>query len=182
MKQELNKTNKWPYEPKEYIYRMFWDAVKNTIWKLIWHRFYFIHTIILKLFGAKIEGNILAFSSTSIWRPWDLKIGKYVAIGPRVHIYNLAKIYIGDNTVISQDVYLCGGTHDYSVPTLPLVRKDLYIGKNVWICAGAFVAPGVKIGDGAVIAARSVVTKDVEPWTVVGGNPAKFLKKRIIKE
>lgn len=79
-------------------------------------------------------------------RPWDIKLGKYVTIGPRVHLYNLKKIIIGDNTVISQDAYLSGGTHDYSKSNLPLIRKDIIIGNYVWICAGAFIGPGVTIG------------------------------------
>jgi len=124
----------------------------------------------------------MALGSTDILRPWDIRLGEYVTLGPRVHLYNLSKISIGDNTVISQDAYLCGGSHDYQDATMPLLRQDIIIGKNVWICAGAFIGPGVTIGDGAVVAARAVVMKDVEPWTVVGGNPAKFIKKRVIKE
>jgi putative colanic acid biosynthesis acetyltransferase WcaF len=62
------------------------------------------------------------------------------------------------------------------------MRKDIIIHSNVWICAGAFIAPGITIGEGAIVAARAVVTKNVEPWTVVGGNPAKFIKKREIKD
>lgn len=183
MKQELNKTEKWPYPIKDYFLRILWIIMQNTIWKLLWHRIFFLRALILKIFGAEISGlQIQAFGSTKIFRPWALKIGKYVTIGPRVHLYNLNNIIIGDNTVISQDAYLSGGTHDYSKSNLPLLRKDIIIGDNVWIGAGAFVSPGVKIGDGAVIGARAVVTKDVEPWTVVAGNPAKFIKKREIKE
>ncbi|WP_280645432.1 MULTISPECIES: putative colanic acid biosynthesis acetyltransferase [unclassified Dysgonomonas] len=130
--------------------------------------------------GANVSYTSMAFGSTDISRPWDLTIGRYVALGPRVRIYNLNKIKIGDNTVISQDVYLCGGTHDYTDGTLPLLRKDITIEKNVWICAGAFISPGVTIGEGAIVGARAAVFKDVEPWTIVGGNPAKFIKKRVI--
>ncbi len=74
------------------------------------------------------------------------------------------------------------GNSDSRDKTLPLLREDVVIGNNVWICPGAFIAPGVTIGEGAVMAARSVVVKDVEPWTIVGGNPASFIKKRTIKE
>jgi putative colanic acid biosynthesis acetyltransferase WcaF len=65
---------------------------------------------------------------------------------------------------------------------LTLVRKQIAIGDNVWICAGAFIGPGVSIGDGAVIGARAVVFKDVEPWSVVAGNPARKIKERIVKQ
>ena len=181
MKQELNKTEKWPYPIRDYLYRIIWVIIKNSLWKILWHRFYFLRAGILKIFGADISWYFQAFGSTNILRPWAIKIGRNVTIGPRVHLYNLNNITIGDNTVISQDAYLAGGTHDYTKSNLPLLRKDIIIGKNVWICAGAFIGPGVTIGDGAVVGARAVVIKDVEPWTVVGGNPAKFIKKREIK-
>jgi acetyltransferase-like isoleucine patch superfamily enzyme len=67
---------------------------------------------------------------------------------------------------------------NYYVPEYPLRREPVTVGDWVWIGAGAFVCPGVTIGDGAVIGARSVVAGDVQPWTVVAGNPAKPIKKR----
>jgi len=182
MKQELNKTVRWPYPVKDYIYRIPWILVKYTLWRLSWHRFYYLRAALLKLFGANVYWETQAFGSTNILRPWDVTLGKNVTLGPRVHLYNLNKINIGDNSVLSQDVYLCGGTHDYTKSTLPLLRKDIIVGKNVWISAGAFISPGITIGDGAIIAARAVVIKDVEPWSIVGGNPAKFIKTREIKE
>ena len=109
-------------------------------------------------------------------------MGEYSALGPRVNLYNLGTITIGSNTVISQDSYLCGGTHDYTRPTMPLIKAPITVGDKVWICAGAFIGPGVTIGDGAVVGARAVVVKDVEPWTVVAGNPAKMIKRRVIQD
>ena len=78
-------------------------------------------------------------------------------------------------------MYLCGGTHDYTESTYPLLRKNIIIEDDVWIGAGAFIGPGVRIGGGAVIGARSVVFKDVPPWQVVGGNPARVIKARVMK-
>lgn len=181
MKQELDKTVRWPYPLRDYAYRIPWLLVQYTIWRLCWHRFYKLRAGLLKIFGANVYWQTLAFGSTNILRPWDLTLGKNVTLGPRVHIYNLKKINIGDNTVLSQDVYLCGGTHDYKDSKFPLIRKDIIIGNNVWISAGAFIGPGITIGDGAVIGARAVIVKNVEPWTVVGGNPAKFIKKRVVQ-
>ncbi len=99
-------------------------------------------------------------------------------LGDHVHVYNLGPITIGDHTVISQDVYLCAGTHDYTQPDLPLVRPSITIGSGVWICAGAFIGPGVTIGDNAIVGARAVVTKDVPPGMIVAGNPARVIKVR----
>lgn len=102
-------------------------------------------------------------------------------LGERVTIYNLGPVTIGDETVLSQGVYVCAGTHDYTSRYMTLLRPPITIGNNVWICAGAFIGPGVKIGDGAVVGARAVVAKDVAPWTVVAGNPARFIKQRHLK-
>ena len=97
-------------------------------------------------------------------------------------MYNKDLIVIGDDSVISQGTYLCTASHDISSKMLPLNTAPIIIGKNVWVAADAFVGMGVTIGEGAVVGARAAVFKDVEPWTVVGGNPAKFIKNRVIKD
>jgi putative colanic acid biosynthesis acetyltransferase WcaF len=110
--------------------------------------------------------------------PWNLTMGEDVSVGPRVILYNLGQLTIGQRSVLSQDVYVCGGTHDYTKSSYPLIRTPITIGDDVWIAAGAFIGPGVTIGDGAVVGARAVVVRDVPPWTVVAGNPAKVIKDR----
>jgi putative colanic acid biosynthesis acetyltransferase WcaF len=177
----LERSKKINYPAWDYVVRLLWRIVWTTVWKLLWSKIYWLRPLVLKMFGAYIPLKCQFFGSTRIERPYDLKIGEYTSIGRRVELYNLGHLEIGSHTVLSQDVYVCGGTHDYTKPDMPLVKKDIKIGSGVWICAGAFIMPGVTIGDGAVVAANSVVTKDVEPWTVVGGNPAKFIKKREIK-
>jgi putative colanic acid biosynthesis acetyltransferase WcaF len=169
---------RWPYPKWEYILRVLWGITWITVWQLCWKRVYFLRTLILRLFGAKCAWFAYICGSVRIARPWDLSIGACTAIGPRVHLYNLGPLHIGKQVAISQDAYICGGTHDYTDPTCPLLRKKIVIEDYVWIGAGAFVAPGVTIGEGAVVGARAVVTKDVEPWTVVAGNPARPIKKR----
>ncbi|MEE9211386.1 MAG: hypothetical protein V3U29_01905, partial [Phycisphaeraceae bacterium] len=82
------------------------------------------------------------------------------------------------HSVVSQDAHLCAGTHDYTQPHLPLQRPPINIGNGVWVCADAFIGPGVTIGDNSVVAARAVVTKDVPPGVVVGGNPAQVITHR----
>ena len=90
--------------------------------------------------------------------------------------------YLGVVNMIAQETMLCGGTHDLSLRTLPLLVGDTDVGKYVFIGARALVLPGANLGEGSVVGAGAVVTKDVEPWTVVGGNPAKLIKKRELKE
>ena len=134
------------------------------------------------MFGAKMPWHCLISGSVRVHFPWQLSIGKDVAIGDGVTIYNLGGVAIGDRAVISQDVYLCGGTHDYTSVRYPLIRKSIQIGSDVWIGAGAFIGPGVRIGDGAVVGARAVVFRDVPPWIVVIGNPARMLKDRVMRD
>ena len=96
-------------------------------------------------------------------------------------MYNLGEVSIGERSVVSQYGYLCNGTHDLSVDNLPLMIGKIEIGDNVFMGARSMILPGLKIGDGAVIGAGAVVTKDVAPGDIVGGNPAKFIKKREYK-
>lgn len=176
----LEDNAQWPYPPHEYPLRVLWLIVWATVWKLCWNRLPSLRTAILKIFGARCSSVVGFAASVRITRPWDLELGR-CSIGPRVHLYNLGGLKIGEQTVISQDVYICGGTHDYTDPTYPLLRKKIVIGDGVWIAAGAFIGPGVTIGDGAVVGARAVVMRDVPPWTVVAGNPAKVIKQRELK-
>jgi len=135
-------------------------------------------SLVLRSFGAKIGSNSSFQASVKICDPWNLEVGSFSSVGPKVDCYNQGKIKIGDHTVISQKIYLCASTHDYTLPDFPLVCQHIKIGSKVWIAADAFVGPNVNIGDGAVVVARSAVFKDVEPWTVVGGNPSKMIKNR----
>lgn len=137
--------------------------------------------ILLRIFGARIGKQVHIYNSAVIVMPWNLEIGDWSAIGENVTIYNLGKITIGSKATISHGAHLCAGSHDYEDPVLPLLKQPIQIEDQVWICADAFVGPGVKVGEGAVVGARSVAMKDVEPWMVVAGNPARNIKQRRIR-
>jgi len=137
-----------------------------------WRRF------VLRCLGAKIGAHVNTYPSTKIYFPWNLIVGDWSAIGEGVLVYNLGMVRIGLRTTISHGAHLCAGTHDYTRPELPLLKPPLTIHDDAWICADAFVGPGVTVGEGAVIGARAVVVKNVEAWTVVAGNPARFIKLR----
>ena len=94
-------------------------------------------------------------------------------------MYSQAKIIIGSRSVISQKVYLCTGTHDYTTKGMQLVCKPIFIGSNVWVAADGFVHPGVSIAEGCVIGARAVVLKNMPPWMVCVGHPCEPVKERI---
>lgn len=138
--------------------------------------------ILLRMFGAKIGKGCLICRGVTVYAPWKLKMGNMVCIGPHVELYNKADIIIGSGVVISQDSYLCTASHDISSPLMKLLTAKIEVGDNVWIAAKANILPGVKIGEGAVVGACSVVPKNVPTWSVVAGNPAKVVKKRELKD
>lgn len=140
-----------------------------------WKRF------LLRLFGANIGKGAVVYSSASIYYPKNLVLGNYSTIDARVKIYNVAPIYIGDNTIISQGAFLCTASHDITDPMNKLVTASIDVKDQVWIAAETFVGMGVTIGQGGVVGARTVVFKDVAPWMVVVGNPARVVKERIVK-
>lgn len=137
---------------------------------------------VLRCFGAKIGKYAGAHSSAKIWAPWNLEIGDYSTIGPHVICYNPDKIKIGSYCTISQYSYLCTASHDINIITNPLITAPIIIKSRAWVAADAFIGMGVTIGEGSVVGARSSVFKDVADWSIVGGNPARFIKKRTIQE
>lgn len=140
-----------------------------------------LRVLALRLFGAKIGEKVLIMGGVRVWCPWNLSIGDYTAIGSDVEIYNFGLVYIGAQTVVSQYTYICTASHRYQLTNMPLYWEPINIGSQVWIAAGAFISPGVKIGEGAVVGAKSVVTRSVPNWTVVAGNPAKHIKNRELR-
>ena len=167
---------------KEQFLRFVW----NVVWTLFvrpfprsamsgWKRF------LLRLFGAKIHKTAMIYSSAKIYAPWNLEMGKNSCIASEVDFYNADKITIGDNSIISQKASLYTASHDITSAEHTWISAPIVIEDQVWIAAESFIMMGVTIGQGAVVGARAAVFKDVEPWTVVGGNPAKFIKKREIK-
>jgi putative colanic acid biosynthesis acetyltransferase WcaF len=140
-----------------------------------WRRF------VLRCFGASIGENVNTYPSTRIYFPWNLTVGDWSALGEDVFIYNLGPVTLGEKVTVSHRAHLCAGTHDYTQPDLPLLKPPIEIKSQAWVCADAFVGPGVTVGEGAVVGARAVVMKDVAPWTVVAGNPAREIKRRELR-
>lgn len=162
--------------------RVCWTLINATIFRwLPGTPLRYVRNILLRMFGAKIPLDSLIYSSCKIWGPWNLQIGKYSCVGPNTELYNRAPIVIKDNVVVSQGSYLCTASHDIEDPKHSVVMKPIVLEDRSWVAADAFIGMGVTIGEGAVVGARGCVFKDVEPWTVVGGNPAKFIKRRNLK-
>jgi putative colanic acid biosynthesis acetyltransferase WcaF len=102
----------------------------------------------------------------------------YAAVANGALLYTQGKITIGKHAVISQGAHLCAGTHDYNLPNFPLYTKPIIVGEYAWVAAEAFIHPGITIGEGCVIGARAVVTKDMPSWMVCSGHPCKPIKPR----
>lgn len=168
-------------------------SIKSKFLRLLWiftwylvrflpKQFSPIKVLVLKLFGAEIGDKCLIDFGVKIWIPENLVLKEgFVAIGKNVEIYNYAKVEIKKMTVISQYCYLITGTHDYTDPVMPLIWKPITIESQVWVSAGCWVFPGVSIGEGSVIGARSNVTRNMPPWQVCAGSPCKPIKDRIVK-
>ena len=166
-----------------YSKRILWHIINKTLFRIIiGYKSRYLRNIILRLFGAKIPLYSMIYSSCDIFAPWNLEVGKHSCIGPNTRIYNKDRIIIGDHCVISQNSYLCTASHDIYDVNHTLVTAPIIIKNRAWIASDAYINMGVTIGEGAVVGARAAVFKDVAPWTVVGGNPAKYIKDRIIKD
>lgn len=133
---------------------------------------------VIRLFGANIGRNVLIRSSVNITYPWKVEIGDRAWIGDDVELYSLGEIVIGHDSVISQGSYLCTGSHDFRDPSFPIFAERIVVEPEVWVAAQCFVGPGVTIGRGAVIGARSLVLADVPANAVAGGHPAKIVGDR----
>jgi putative colanic acid biosynthesis acetyltransferase WcaF len=164
------------------------NRLARALWGMVWlllfrpspRPFHAWRRLLLRLFGAELGVHVNIYPSVQIWAPWQLNIGNRVGIANGVTLYNMAPIVIGDNCVISQGAHLCCGTHDIDSPNFQLMAKPIILEGDVWICAEAFVGPGITIAEGCVLGARAVVTKTItEPWSVWVGNPA--LRKRTRK-
>jgi putative colanic acid biosynthesis acetyltransferase WcaF len=162
-------------------YRVLW----NVTWLLLaawtppplhgWRR------LLLKLFGAKVAPTSAIYGSARIWNPSNFEIGAHACVGPRVIVYSMARITFGDYALASQGAHICAGTHDIEDQHFQLKARPIAIGARSWIAAEAFVGLGVTVGEGAVLGARGCTFKDLDPWTVYVGNPARAIKPRKLR-
>jgi putative colanic acid biosynthesis acetyltransferase WcaF len=167
-------------------------SLSNKLYRLIWNIFYIVlfktspvplffwRRYLLRIFGARVGKNVSIYPSTRIWSPRNLDIGNYGCLSHYVDCYNPAAITIGPHATVSQYSFLCTATHDITDPHMRLITAPINIKEGSWVCADVFIGPGVTVGEGAVAGACSVILSDVEPWSVVAGNPAKFIKKRTL--
>jgi putative colanic acid biosynthesis acetyltransferase WcaF len=167
-----------PWTLREKIWRALWMLIGRPLLRLSWHNWYGYRRGILRLFGARIGKECVIRPTVHIYIPWNLSMGDISALGDYAIVYNLGMVTIGNRVTVSQYAHLCAGSHDYTRREMPLLRPTITVGDDVWIAADAYIGPSVTVGDGAIVGARSSVFRDVPPWTIVAGNPAKVMKQR----
>lgn len=131
----------------------------------------------LRLFGAIIKDGAHPYPSARIWAPWNLTMEEGSCLGDYVECYSVDRVILESHATVSQYSFLCTASHDYRVDGMPLLTAPITIGRHAWVAADAFIGPGVTVGERAVVGARASVFRDVDPWTVVGGNPARVIRK-----
>ncbi|HTX41735.1 MAG TPA: hypothetical protein VMD25_07890 [Acidobacteriaceae bacterium] len=133
----------------------------------------------LRLFGAHLGPTCKFYPKARIWAPWNLICGELVAVADDAEIYNPSQLTMGSHCIVSQGAYICGATHEYNDPAFRLVHFPTRLGAYSWICARATVNPGVNVGAGAILALGSVATRDLEPFGIYAGIPARKVKERL---
>ena len=132
----------------------------------------------MRLFGAKVGKRVYVYPSVQIWAPWNLEMGNDSCLSHFVDCYCVDKVVIGNRSTVSQYSYLCTASHDYNRRNLPLIAAPIVLEADVWVTADVFIGPGVTIRRGAVVGARSTVTRDVDEWNVIAGSPANVIGMR----
>ena len=165
------------------------NQIKRLVWNMVW--FIFVrpfpkrtanqwNLLLLRCFGAKVHKTAVVYSSAKIYMPWHLEMHENSCLAAEVDCYNVNKVILKANTIVSQKAYLCTASHEINNRNFQLITAPIILEDQSWVGASAFIGMGVTIGQGAVVGATASVYKDVPSWTVVGGNPAKFLKNRNI--
>ena len=140
-----------------------------------------IRKMLYKLIGAQVEKRVVFHYKTEIRYPWRLRVGEGSIIGDNAILDARNGLTIGSNVNFSSNVSIYTEQHDHRDPLFRCTKadqKNVVIGDRAWLGSNVIILPGVVIGEGAVCCAGCVVTKDVEPYTVVAGIPAKKVNER----
>lgn len=171
-----------PHTASNQLGRFAWGIVQATLFRLSPRPMHRWRWMLLRIFGADLAPTARVYPRARIWAPWNLTMGDRATIADDVDCYCVARITIGDRAVVSQYTYLCGATHDHTLLSRPLVPMPITIGAGAWIAADVFVGPGVSVGEGSVVGARSGVFADLPAWKICAGTPAKPIKDRIVRD
>lgn len=162
------------------------NKVRRVVWSIAWvllcrwtpKPMHAWRIWVLRRFGARIGAKSFVYPSCKVWAPWLLETEEVITIGPDVEVYNPGGVFLGHHSILSQGAFLCGATHDYNSAAFTYLSRAIVLEPYAWVCARAVVLPGVHCREGSVLGAAALTSRDLEPWTVYAGNPAKPVKER----
>lgn len=158
--------------------RFVWGFAYRLLFRYTPRLFHGWRSLVLRCFGATIGRNCRIYPKAVIWAPWNLVCEDAVAVADEAIIYNPSAVFLGSHSIVSQQAYLCGASHDYKSPAFPMISAPIRIERYAWICARATVQMGVTISEGAILAMGALATKNLDSWSIYAGVPAKKIKTR----
>jgi len=170
-----------PHGWKNKAGRVLWGVVQGTIFRYSPRPLHRWRAMLLRAFGGRVSSRARVYPWAKVWAPWNLEMEEYATLADGVDCYCVDRIRIGAHTTVSQYSYLCGAGHDHTREDMPLTPAPIVIGRHCWIAADVFVGPGVTIGDGTVVGARSSVFRDLPAWKVCVGSPARPTGDRVVR-
>jgi putative colanic acid biosynthesis acetyltransferase WcaF len=177
-----NYDNSWYTPGRSSLVRAAWFLVGSPIVTCSINPSSSLRRLVLRLFGSKIGAGVVLKPGLRIKYPWKLEVGDNTWIGEDCWIDCLELVTIGSNVCLSQGCYLCTGNHDWSDPLFGLIVKKIQIRDCAWVGAKSIVCPGVQLGEGSVLGAGGVAKGDIPSMEIWAGNPAKFVRRRDIRQ
>jgi len=178
---QYNPVQTTPYPVRHKLKIHLWKIINRTIFRIIPNQMRKPRIILLRSFGAKLANTVNINRLAIIDHPWNLSMGDLSSLGECSWAYCLDKITIGKKCCIGKDAYLITGNHDISSTTFEQTTKPITIDDGCWVSTGSYILPGVTLSRFTVVAAQSLVNKSTDEYDIIGGNPARFIKKREIK-
>ena len=160
--------------------RFLWYFINIIFFKSSLFPFNSLKLFLLRLFGCSLGKGVVIKPNVNIKYPWKLSLGNYVWIGEQVWIDNLDNVTIGNHVCISQGAILICGSHDYKKPSFDLITKEIILNDGVWVGTKSIILPGVVAESHAILSAGSVMSKNLENYTIYRGNAAKKVGLRTI--
>jgi putative colanic acid biosynthesis acetyltransferase WcaF len=181
-KTQLSRYNNCQYKPgRNAIIRTFWYITNILFFNNPLNPFSAVKIILLRIFGAEIGKGVNIKPSVNIKYPWRLKVGNYVWIGEKVWIDNLDNVIISDNCCLSQGAMLLCGNHNYKKSSFDLLTGAIFLEDGVWLGAQSIVTMNTRCFSHSMLAAGSVLSTDMEKYSIYRGNPAIKIKDRKIE-
>jgi putative colanic acid biosynthesis acetyltransferase WcaF len=179
---QLAKFNGGWYSPgRSWLVRVLWFFLGGPLVRCSLMPSSALRCRLLKLFGARIGRRVVLKPGIRVKYPWRLSVGDDSWVGEDCWLDNLEQISIGSNVCVSQGAYLCTGNHDWADASFGLIVQPITLRDGAWVGAKCLVGPGVELGECAVAAAGSVVTKTIPEYEIHAGNPARFARRRSLR-